>query len=275
MQARSLSPAESQVVLSLEAEGRADVSIGEIARRAGVDRGRARKLAHTLVRKGWLQRVGRGRYILNPPSSGPEPIPDMNPYRVGSHLVEPYYFAYGTAANLHGFLTQAPRVYDIATPTAAERSISHPAEYRLVHVAPRKFFGWQETTKYGAAFHVSDPEKTVLDCLDRQDLANDIAGAVQVLHKAKPRLDYGKLEDYVRRMGNKSLAQRLGYLLEHVQPRSAVPEDFLSFLRAFRGRAFVRLASAARHGTKGRYHSDWRVVVNVPESVLMGEVRIR
>lgn len=181
-----------------------------------------------------------------------------------------YYFAYGTAANLHGFLTQAPRVYHIATPTTAERSITEPADFHLVHVARRKFFGSQEVEKYGTTFRASDPEKTLLD---RQDLANDIAGVVQILHKAKPHLDYVKLQDYVRRMDNKSLAQRLGYLLEHVRPESAAPAEFLSFLRAFGSRTFVRLASAARHGTRGRYHSDWRVVVNIPDSVLVGEVR--
>lgn len=275
MKARSLSSAESQVILTLEAQRRAELTIDDIARLAGTSRNHAWKLAHNLVAKGWLQRVERGRFIVNPPSSGPDPIPDMNPYRVGSHLVEPYYFAYGTAANLHGFLTQAPRVYHIATPTAAERSISEPAEFHLVHVAQHKFFGWQEAEKYGNTFRVSGPEKTLVDCLDRQDLANDIAGVVQILHKAKPGLDYHKLEDHVRRIDNKSLAQRLGYLLEHVRPASAVPEEFLSFLRTFGSRTFVRLASVARHGTRGRYHSDWRVVVNVPESVLMGEVRIR
>lgn len=274
MKARSLSEAESRIILSLEAQGRAELSIDDIVHLASATRSHARKLAHNLVRKAWLQRVGRGRYIVNPPASGPDPIPDMNPYSVGSHVVQPYYFAYGTAANLHGLLTQAPRVYHIATPTAAERSISGPADFNLVIVAPRKFFGWKEAEKYGANFNVSDPEKTLLDCLDRQDLANDISGVVQIVHKAKPSLDYGKLGDYVERMSNKSLGQRLGYLLEHVRPEHPAPEEFLSPLRGFASRTFVRLGSVARHGSKGRYDSSWRVVVNVPASVLMGEVRI-
>ena len=273
MKARSLSATESQVILSVPPE--AELAIDDIIRLAHTTRNHAWKLAHTLVRKGWLQRVGRGRYIVNPPSSGPDPIPDMNPYRVGSHLVDPYYFAYGTAAHLHGFLTQAPRVYHIATPTVAERSITQPAEFHLVHLAKRKFFGWQEVEKYGAPFRVSDPEKTVLDCLDRQELANGIGGVVQVLHRASPRLNYVKLERYVRKVDNKSLAQRLGYLLEHECPGRRTPAAFLAFLREFAGLAFVRLASPARHGTRGNYHADWRVVVNVPEGVLRGEVRAR
>ena len=66
MDFRSLSQTEAKVILALEAEGREIVSLTEIRKRTGASPGFARKLAHELVRKGWLQRVRQGTYLLEP-----------------------------------------------------------------------------------------------------------------------------------------------------------------------------------------------------------------
>lgn len=275
MESRSLSPNESRIILSLEADGREAVGIDDIQALGGVSRSYARKLAHDLARKGWLTRVGRGRYVVNPATMGPDAIPEMNPFRLGSHLVDPYYFGYSTAANLHGFLTQSPGTYNVVTPTDTRRSLNEPAAFNLVHIKRAKFFGGREATKYGARIRVSDREKTVLDCLDRPDLAGGIANAVQIIYHSKPGLDHDRLLSYVERMDNKSLAQRLGYLLESVRPEEPVPADFLDALRELAGESYIHLAPASRHGRKGRPESSWRVIVNVPDAELFGEVTVR
>lgn len=275
MRTRSLSGRESQVILTLEAEGREAVSIGDIAELADVSRSYARKLAHDLHKKRWLQRIGRGRYLLIPAENGPEAVPETNPFRIGSHLVEPYYFAYGTAANLHGLITQAPRTYTIATTVDTERELKEPISFRLVHVVPRKFFGWEQAERYGATFKVSDLEKTVIDCLDRPDLTGGIGGIVQAIHEAKPRVDASNLADHVERFDNGSLAQRLGYLLEHVRPQDQVDDALIDVLLSHRSSAYVHLASPAQHGTTGRYDGRWKVIVNVSDERQFGEVTVR
>lgn len=139
-------------------------------------------------------------------------------------------------------------------------------------VVPRKFFGWEETERYGETLKVSDLEKTVVDCLDRQDLVGGLPGAVQVLSQAKPRLDADKLARYVERFGVGSLAQRLGYLLERVRPEVEVNEALMGTLRSMRTTADVHLGSAARYGKKGVYENDWKVIVNVSEDEMLGEL---
>lgn len=275
-QSRSLSRTEAQVVLSLEATAKETLDLREVSRILGnASPSYSRKLACGLVKKGWLQRVGRGVYLLNPASAGPDAVPDTNPFRVGSHLVEPSYFGYATAANLHGLLAQAHRAYFVVTPSRKTVTVSEPAEFRLVRAPLRKFFGATPMEKYGATFLVSDVEKTLLDCIDRQGLAGGMPGVVQVVHTAKPRLDYERLREYLERLDNKSLTQRLGYLLEQVRPDVATPRTFLEFLRSKRGDAFVKLGSPTRHGNLGPYRSDWRIVANVPKDQLFGEVEVR
>ena len=63
---------------------------------------------------------------------------------------------------------------------------------------------------------VTDLEKTILDCLDRLDLAGGLDQAARILAAAVSggKLDGRKLARYARLMRNRSLIQRLGYLLE-------------------------------------------------------------
>ena len=90
METRSLSAVEARVVLSLEADRRVEVSLDSIQQRGRVSRGFARKLAHSLVAKGWLQRVGRGAYLLSPARHGPDAAPDTDPLRFGTRIARPY-----------------------------------------------------------------------------------------------------------------------------------------------------------------------------------------
>ena len=273
---RSLSRSEGRVILTLEADGAETVSLRDIARLLGdASPSYARKLAFGLVRKGWLQRVGRGRYLLHHASAGSDAIPDVNPFRVGSYLVEPSYFGYATAANLHGLLAQTPRTYFVVTTSPKLVSVRQPAEFRLVRVPAKKFFGAERREKYSASIQVTDLEKTVLDCIDRQDLAGGLPAVVQIVHGAKPNLDFERLRGYVARMDNKSLAQRLGFLLQQVRPGTPVPRPFTKFLRGRVGVAFVALGSPRAYGTRGPHHVDWRVIENVPEAQLLAEVDVR
>lgn len=271
---RSLSVAESKVVLAMEARGQEMLQLEDIVDLAGVSPDYARKLAERLSAKGWIQRVGRGRYLLNPAKAGPDAIPDMNAFRVGSKLVSPYYFGYATAATYHSLLTQASRTYYVVTTSPHAPTLSEPAEFRIVRVPRNKFFGIQEGEKYGARIVVSNAEKTVVDAVDRPDHVGGIPAVAQIIANAKKRLDYAKLATYARRMHSKSLVQRLGYLLDHVVPEKRPPRNARAALLELRGEAFVALASPTRHGRSGRYVSEWRIIANVPESELLGEVSI-
>lgn len=271
---RSLSAAESKVVLALEARGQEVVELDDISQLASVRRDYARKLAERLTAKGWIQRVGRGRYLLNPAKAGPDAVPDMNAFRVGSKLVTPYYFGYATAASYHGLLQQASRTYYVVTTSRHAPTLAEPAEFKIVRVPRSKFFGLQDAEKYGAPIVLSDLEKTIVDAVDRPDRVGGIASVAQIIANAKPRMDHARLVEYARRMGTKSLAQRLGYLLDHVLPHERPPREARKALLQLRGDAFVALASTKQHPRTGRYISEWRVVVNVPESELLGEVRI-
>jgi predicted transcriptional regulator of viral defense system len=272
MTERSLSAVEARVVLSLEADGESELSLDTIERRAGVRRGFARKLAHDLVRKGWIQRVGRGRYLLNPSERGPEAVPDTDPLRVGSHIVRPYYFGYASAAELWGFLLQAGRVYYLVTPTRTSVRIDHPAQFRFVRSRPERFFGSQEIERRGEKILVSDPEKTVIDCVDRPELSGGLGGVAQIISRAKPRISWRRLSKYLARLDERSLARRVGFLLERVRPGVPPPRDWANRWRARPDEAWAPLGPARTFGRQGPHDRRWHIIQNVPDRVLFAEV---
>lgn len=275
METRSLSRSEAKVVLSLEAEGSEDLTLEGLRRRAGVSPGFARKIAHELVKKGWLQRVGRGRYLLNPSRHGPDAIPDTDPLRLGSRIVSPYYFGFATAAELWGLLPQASRLYYIVTPKRGNTQWAHAARFRRITVDPDRFFGFERIERRGEAINASDPERTVLDCLSRPEFSGGLGGVVKVIESAARNLNWTRLDRYLRRLGSRSLTLRLAYLAESFARTPPPPACWLNRIRARPDEPYVPLGSPKEFGRRGVHDPRWHLILNVPEAVLRAEVDVR
>ena len=275
VESRSLSKTEAKVILSLEAEGRDLVSLSEIRRRAGISPGFARKLAHELVRRGWLQRVRRGTYLLNPGRHGPDALPDLDPLRLGSRLVEPYYFGYATAAELHGFFPQASRAYYIVTTERRTAPAARGSSFRIVRVKPSRFFGTTTIVRRNENLVVSDPERTVLDCLNRPDFSGGMPGVAQILSLAKPHLDWNRFGAYLKRFGNRSLVLRAGFLAETVRPSIRPPAPWIRSRLPQADEPFVPLDRASVHGRTGPRSGRWHVIRNITDSRLFAEGEVR
>ncbi|MGA8511203.1 MAG: type IV toxin-antitoxin system AbiEi family antitoxin [Thermoplasmata archaeon] len=275
MDVRSLSPTEAKVILSLEAEGRDTVSLSEIQRRAEVSPGFARKLAHGLIRKGWLQRVHRSVYLLSPSQFGPEALPDTDPLRLGSRLIVPYYFGFATAAELHGLLPQASHVYYLVTTSRPPVGKLLNGRFRFIRLSERRFFGAHVIQRRNEELRVSDLERTVLDCLSRPDFSGGMAGVSHILAIAKPDLNWGRLGSYLDRYGNRSLELRTGYLVEHVRPSVRPPAGWLTRRLARQRDRFVPLGPPKAHGRTGSRNDRWHIIQNVSDAELFAEGEIR
>ncbi|MCG8556562.1 MAG: type IV toxin-antitoxin system AbiEi family antitoxin domain-containing protein [Proteobacteria bacterium] len=84
---RTLSQNEAKVVLDLEWRNQKTVTLAELREALGASEGYARKLAHGLVKKGWLERLRPGLFQLVPADRGREGVADTNPLAAGAVLV--------------------------------------------------------------------------------------------------------------------------------------------------------------------------------------------
>ena len=99
------------------------------------------------------------------------------------------YIGWWSAAAFHGFTTQKPATVFVAVKRQTPARTIEGAEIRFVSVEPRKFFGSKRYPVYGRNILISDPEKTVTDCIDRPDLAGGPAELTRIVHAAMAKID--------------------------------------------------------------------------------------
>jgi predicted transcriptional regulator of viral defense system len=271
---RTLGPSEAKVVLSLREQERDVVETADIIGLLGSEQ-TARKVIRNLIRKGWLARLVGGRYMLLPPERGAENIGENNPLAIASAVVKQSYIAWWSAAAFHGFTTQMPATVTVAVLRQMAARTIEGADIKFVKVEPRKFFGFKAYAVYGRNAVTSEPEKTLVDCIDRPDLAGGPTELVRIVHTAMPQIEIAKLIDAAFTMKSTSLLQRLGFLTDLVG--RPLPEELRSRLRhAIPKSTRSVFGRAARKDGDIGYVAAWGLYAHARKSALLAEVpRIR
>lgn len=220
------------------------VSLGEAAARLNGNERAASKALTYLADKGYFERVRQRLWVR----SGATP----NPYRLGSRVISPYAFAYGTALALHGAGSAERSEVLVASPHRFEafeydgllyrRALPWP-EDALVKVSVGPEFVWTTT-----------PERTLVDCVRMPANAGGMAELLRGL-SALPPLDGAQVLRWVDHYSEANLAARLGYVLESLDLSDPT---LLGELERRRPRARAYLEPGARGGNVVR---RWNVIV--------------
>jgi len=259
---RSLSPIESRVVLGLSEEGRRELTRRDAIERFALSAKTADDILQSLVRKGWLARAGRGKYLLIPPEWGAMPIGEANTLALASQLTPDGYIAFSTAAAHWGLTTQLRSVIWVVTRTHARDRHINDSEVRFARLPVKAMFAIESVDVYGYPVPMSDREKTVLDCIGWPNRAGGIAEASTMLTRAARRWQWEKAIDYLERLGNIALIQKVGYLCDAAH--LALPESLRARLRKkLKPSSRTYLVPRARGTSEPRYDREWGVVVNV------------
>ena len=274
MPTRSLSPLESKLILRLEWDKQPVVTIKDVINILEVTPDHARQILHRLARDRWLSQITAGKYELIPAERGEYAFEDTNPLFIGSVLADPYYFSFATAAFFHGLTTQASQTVFIATSQKKpRRMLVRMKEYRLVFQPEHKFFGWSITNAYGSQVNMAEPEKTILDSLDRPEFAGDIPEVATMLWRGRASLDWKKLVGYAIRYKSQTLLQRLGYLIDCLE-HPADENAHAMLLAESGGKNKCYLGQPRKWGLGGKYQSIWRVVDNITRQELFAEIEV-
>jgi len=181
-----------------------------------------------------------------------------------SHVGMPYHIGVLSAAALHGAAHQQPQVFQVVVPESLRPVRS--GRSRIVFFRNRHFAQalTERRKSYTGTICVSTPEWTALDLFRYQRRIGSLDTIATVLAELSESMDATRLVEACRRDSQRSCAQRLGWMLEHLGQRElAAPaaewmrEEKPSKVRldpqgSFRGSAF---------------DPTWRVTVNAnPES---------
>lgn len=212
---RSLGPKEAKVALSFREQGQHIVTTADVLALLGNEQS-SHRVIENLVRKGWLTRLKRGRYLTLPPEYGPENLGENNPLALASAILDPSYIGWWTAASYHGFTTQKPRMISVAALRQFPSRVIEGHQIRFVKIIPRKFFGFQRENLYGREICISTPAKTLVDCVDRPDLAGGAAEITRIVLGASTTIDTHEMTEVALKMKSTATLQRLGFLADLV-----------------------------------------------------------
>jgi predicted transcriptional regulator of viral defense system len=233
-----------------------------------VSREHAVNLLSSMARKGALYRIGRGRYAVIPP----DVLYGRKSYVMDPHLIidelmaadgagDAYYVAYQSAAAVHGAAHQLPFALMVAVPQQRRPIALGQAQIDFVQLQRSKLFGFHRTTYGEARLNVSDREKTILDCLERFDLCGGVDEVARTISVLVEEIAADRLLDYVERMDNQALTQRLGLILERLSTLQTLDEGLIAGIARLVGEHTYPLDP---HGPDaGEVDARWHVRENI------------
>jgi predicted transcriptional regulator of viral defense system len=208
---------ELRLLFTLEKENKSLFSTDDAKRILKTSEASVWNVLYRLKRKGRVEEIERGKYLLVPARAGYEPSWSEVPLLLVPHLIDTYYVGFWTALNYWGMTEQVPRTMFIAT-TKRRRDVEYgPTKFEFVTLAKRRFFGFVHEGIAGGSFTVSSREKTIVDCLLYPRYCGGLEEAVKGIWNARKDLNFETLLDFSKRIGVSVVERRLGYVLDVLQ----------------------------------------------------------
>jgi len=228
---------------------------------SGLPRGSLKKVIYRLEQRGAIERIEKGKYMIIPLGAEKGKY-TLNEFIIGSLLVTPYSVAYWSALNFYGLTEQFPNTVFLQTTSRKKKQATEVfgVRYRIVRIKEEKFFGIRKEWIENTQIHITDKEKTLLDCLDKPQYCGGVVEIAKAL-KYGSELDKKKLVEYAKKIENSGVIRRLGYLCDLFAIDIALPE--------IKTRNYLLLDPTMSH--KGQKNAKWRLIMNLDEK-LMGDL---
>lgn len=260
-QAKSLGKISSKLLTTISSKDKIIFTVEDALKITNTSESSTRRLLNDLVDKNWLIRLVGGKYLVVPLSAGPEAEHSENWYVVAKNLIEPaqYYLSHSSALDIHEMTVHPSLSVYISSPMRRIPKEILGATFRFVYVQPKDIWGvedaWATTSQQ---VKVSDLERTIIDCLGRPDLCGGASEVAKGIWAKRNNIDYSKLVDYAKKVGRKSIAKRLGFLLEIYGLGTPEIEDGL---KAMLTRTYSSLDPTLP--VSGRYNGAWKLRINL------------
>jgi predicted transcriptional regulator of viral defense system len=257
----SLSARELSLLADWERARRVQVTLDEIRSLVGATT--APDVVKALVRKGVLERVGRGNYLVHPVRTLSRGAVFSSPVLVATLMRgRPYYLGGLWAFAQHQLTSQVyGSVLDVyGLRTLRSRRLGNSLVRCHVVTADAMEVGVKAVPIEGVLVRISDPERTLLDALEHPSAVGGTDKALELVWHALSRVDSLRLVDYAAKGARSSTCQRLGLLLERAGISIALLRPLK--MRAQTSSSVLSLLPGARR--TGRVHPVWHVVENEP-----------
>ncbi len=176
-------------------------------------------------------------------------------------LIKTYYISYRTALAHYGLTEQIPLHIFVATTERKSQIEFQGYTYKFVKISKRKFFGFGSIKLSDTEINIADKEKTIMDCLAREEYSGSIIEIARALHNGKEQFDFDKMISYALKINNRSLIRRLGFLLDRINQNTKKLESETGRFR------YVYLSNTLPKKKCG-ISKKWRLILNLKETEL-------
>ncbi|MBI5361791.1 MAG: hypothetical protein HZA53_01345 [Planctomycetes bacterium] len=189
---------------------------------------------------------------------------------LGARLAEDAVLAYSSALELHGLARSHHEDVTFVTRTSVRPLVFEERQFEPIRpragvARARDASRWVRSMDRGPyELRVTTRERTIVDCLDRLELAGGIEEVWRSC-SAVEALEHDRVLEYVRLLGIDVLAAKVGYFLETHREHLLVPDRVLAALEELRPK---RRAYMVR-GRSGKLAKRWNLLV--PEALIQEE----
>jgi predicted transcriptional regulator of viral defense system len=268
---KTLGPQGAYLVGMLHEKGKPVFSHAEVRDITGLNPKSARNLVAALVDRGVATRLKPGLFNLVPYELGFEREYLGNPYVLARELAggQKYYISHASAMDIHQMVTQPQLKIFVSVARPIRPRMVLGTEYYFVRCRPEHFFGIEKhwATKTDSVL-VSDPERTIIDCLKLPQHCGGLSEAAKGLWIKKQELDVDRLIGYAVKVDVGAVIRRLGFLLDIFQMAS---DSQISSLQQQVTKSYVLLDPVLPD--EGRYLARWRLRLNMEPDELLALVR--
>jgi predicted transcriptional regulator of viral defense system len=180
-----------------------------------------RRLLAYFASRGWLARVRPGLYTTVPLGADAPSQWREDPWAVAVAAFSPCYIGGWSACEYWALTEQIFREIVVITARQIGRRkvIIQETPFLLKVLPVEKHFGTRPVWRGQSKIQVTDPSRTVVDILDDPRLGGGIQHVSQVVasYFGGEHRDASQLLNYAKRLGNRTVFKRLGFLLESLE----------------------------------------------------------
>jgi predicted transcriptional regulator of viral defense system len=257
---KTLGPVSAYLITQLKKADKSIFRIRDAQRILDKDEKAAADLLSKLAKKGVVSRLKAGLFMIVPIEAGKNYL--ENRYVIAREIMRPnrYYISHGSAMAIHGLTTQPVLNVQISSAVRKKDIVISGIKFSFCRAKPGVYFGTEEkwVTKQEKA-SVSDLERTIADCLARPELCGGVSEAAKGIWLSRGKTDYIKLVRYVKKLGIKAVAKRLGFILQRLE---LADKKTLAELKKYSqsSETYVLLDPTLKKA--GKYLREWRLRVN-------------
>lgn len=277
---RALGPKALSLLERWEAEGTRVVSITEVRGRLGsaVSPKAATEMVRRLRNAGFLKRVGRGLYAVQPVAWMGEGAPDVAVVLAAvSKRGARFFVGFDTAAGHYGWHPETYGVVTIGVPRGDRvRAIPTEGTYiRTVIVDAATFDEGVASIRWRqVVLPFADRNRTVVDAAAKVDVIGGYSELLRLLARAArdPKVNQMAVAKLCAHRRSVRLQKRLGFLCERAG--WAWSEPAAALLQADWPSAHRAVLDSTRP-RRGHWDARWGLLVNVPDALLQVEAGVR